>query len=147
MTVKKAMLCVWGLTLMLLGCSAATEAPNPSVSTLEQSAINVVSARNAAYNAHDLEAFLGTYDEKVRIYTFPDELMGEGVDRLRRIFGGQFSEKDGKIRVHSLHAVDNIVVSDATESFFGIEQHVIAIYTIRNGLITDLRLIEPAKEE
>lgn len=134
------------MSLLLAGCSTAEKTSDLSISPLEQKALNVVSKRNEAYNSHDLEAFLATYDEDVKIYTYPDELMGEGVERLRQIFGDQFSQKDGKIRVHSEHAVGNIVMNDATESFFGIEQRVLAIYTIENGLITELRLIEPEKE-
>jgi len=145
--IGKKIACLCGLSLLLTGCFSAEKTPDLIPSTLEQKALNVVSARNKAYNSHDLEAFLATYDEEVKIYNYPDELMGEGVERLRRIFGDQFSKNDGKITVHSQHAVGNIVMSDATESFFGIEQHVLAIYTIENGRIADLRLIEPEKEK
>ena len=142
----KSMLPILALSFVLVGCSPSDKAPNVVISPFEQSALNVVSARNDAYNSHDLEAFLATYNDNVRIYNYPDELMGEGVVRLRRIFESQFSENDGKVQVHSQHVVGNIVTIDATESFFGIEQHVVAIYTIENGLITDLRLIEPEKD-
>ncbi len=113
------------------GCESEADTSNPkhaaSATSLEQTSLDVVSKRNAAYNGHDLEAFLATYDEIVRIHNYPDELMGQGVERLRNIFGDQFSEKDGTIDVHSQHAHGNIVISASIESFFGIKQYVIAI--------------------
>lgn len=121
-------------------------AKNHSDSTMpvERAALDVVARRTAAYNDHDIEAFLATYDEHVRIYEYPDKLLGEGADRMRRIFGPQFVENDGLIVVHSQHALEHTVVSDETVTFYGNTEHNIGIYTVRDGLIVEVRLIEPA---
>ena len=116
-----------------------------SISVTEREAIDVVARRTNAYNDHDIEAFLATYDEQVRIYQYPDKFLGEGTDRMRRIFGPQFAENDGLIAVHSQHALEHTVVSDETVTFYGNTEHNIGIYTIRDGLIVEVRLIEPAE--
>ena len=109
----------------------------------ERTAIDVVARRAAAYNAHDIEAFLATYDENVRVYEYPDKFLGEGKDRMRGIFGPQFAENDGSIIVHTRHALENVVLSDETVTFFGNTEHNIGVYTIRGGLIVEVRIIEP----
>jgi hypothetical protein len=111
----------------------------------EISALQVIARRTNAYNDHDIEAFLATYDENVRIYEYPDKLLGEGTERMRRIFGPQFAENDGLINVHAAHGLENTVVSDETVTFYGNTEHNIGIYTVRDGLILEVRLIEPAE--
>ena len=116
--------------------------PEPFTSA-ERAALDVVARRTAAYNAHDIEAFLATYDENVRVYEYPDKFLGAGKDRMRRIFGPQFAENDGSIIVHIRHALENVVLSDETITFFGNTEHNIGVYTIEDGLIIEVRLIEP----
>ncbi len=111
----------------------------------EIEALSVIARRTDAYNDHDIEAFLATYDENVRIYEYPDKFLGEGTDRMHRIFGPQFAANDGLIVVHSQHALEHTVVSDETVTFYGNTEHNIGIYTVRDGLIVEVRLIEPAE--
>lgn len=68
-----------------------------AATSIEIEALSIIARRTNAYNDHDIEAFLATYDENVRIYEYPDKLLGEGTERMRRIFGPQFAEKDGLI--------------------------------------------------
>jgi hypothetical protein len=116
-----------------------------AATSIEFEALSVIARRTNAYNDHDIEAFLATYDENVRIYEYPDKLLGEGTERMRRIFGPQFAENDGLIIVHAAHGLENTVVSDETVSFYGNSEHNIGIYTVRDGLIVEVRLIEPAE--
>ena len=118
---------------------------NGDTTSMEFAALDVVAKRTAAYNAHDIEAFIATYDENVRIYEYPERFLGEGTDRMRRIFGPQFAEDDGTIVIHSQHALKNVVISDETVTFYGKTEHNIGVYTVREGLITELRLIEPVE--
>ena len=125
--------------------SVTVEHVSETTSADESTALDVVRRRTAAYNAHDIEAFLATYGENVRIYEYPDRLLGEGKDRMRRIFGPQFADDDGLIVVHAQHALENVVVSDETVTFYGNTEHNIGLYTIEDGLIVEVRLIEPAE--
>jgi len=136
------------MSFVVASCSASPTSivHSSAVSSLEKSAIEVVEARTAAYNAHDIDAFIATYDEDVRIYEYPEKFLGEGTERMRRIFGPQFAEKDGKIVVHQQHALEHTVISDETVTIYGHTEHNIGIYTIKNGKITEVRLVEPVEE-
>ena len=118
-----------------------------AATSVEIAALEVVAQRTAAYNDHDIEQFLKTYNKQVRVYEYPDRLLGEGTDRMRRIFGPQFAQNDGSIVVHARHALENVVISDETVSFYGTTEHNIGIYTIEDGLIVEVRLIEPSGAE
>ncbi len=61
------------------------------------------------------------------------------------IFRPQFAENDGQIVVHSQHALGNTVVSDETTTVYGHTEHNIGIYTVSEGLIIEVRLIEPSE--
>lgn len=99
--------------------------------------------RTAAYNAHDIDAFIATYSQDIRIYEYPDTFLGKGTQRLRDIFGPQFAENDGSIIVHNQDVLEETVVSNETVTFYGTTEHNIGIYTVVDGLITEVRLIEP----
>ena len=130
--------------LSLSGCgSAPLVAPAIIVTPDEQAALDVVQRRTAAYNAHDIDAFIATYSEDVRIYEYPDKFLGEGTQRLRDIFGPQFAENDGSIIIHEQDVLEQTVVSNETVTFYGTTEHNIGIYTVIDGLIAEVRLVEP----
>jgi len=135
-----AVLCGLGLP----GCvNAPLVDPAIVVTPDEQAPLDVVQRRTAAYNAHNINAFIATYSEDVRIYEYPDKFLGEGTQRLRDIFGPQFAENDGSIIVHEQVVLEQTVVSNETVTFYGRTEHNIGIYTVSGGLITEVRLIEP----
>jgi hypothetical protein len=134
------------LAMFLLGKAYAADEDHVAAATAqERIALEVVERRTAAYNDHDIDAFLATYHENVRVYEYADRLLGKGTERMRRIFGPQFSANDGRIVVHARHALENTVVSDETVTFYGKTEHNIGVYTIEGGLIVEVRLIEPAE--
>lgn len=131
--------------LLVLGLTACVTSPPPpehTISPQEQAALDLVNRRIAAYNAHDIETFLATYDEDVRIIVYPERVLGEGRDRMRRIFGPQFAKGEGVIRVLGQHVLENTVVSHEDIRIGARDDRNIAIYTIRSGLIAEVRLIE-----
>ncbi|MGI9203908.1 MAG: nuclear transport factor 2 family protein [Woeseiaceae bacterium] len=133
------------LSASLLAKDTEIDAHSESVTDQERAALDVVARRTAAYNKHDIGAFLATYDAKVRVYEFPDRFLGAGRARMRDIFAPQFAENDGRIVVHSQHALGNTVVSDETTTVYDHTEHNIGIYTVSDGLIIEVRLIEPSE--
>ena len=131
------------LLVILAGCGAIPPPASVRIATAEeQAALHLVNRRIAAYNAHDIEAFLAVYDENVRIIVYPERVLGEGRERMRRIFGPQFEKGEGVIEVLGQHVLGNTVVSDEDIRIGSQDDRNIAIYTIRNGLIAEVRLIE-----
>lgn len=139
----KVLLAAVTAILVLCGCVSSPPADTAQLRTAaEQTALDLVNRRISAYNAHDIDAFLATYDENVRIVVYPDRVLGEGRERMRRIFGPQFEKGEGVITVLGQHVLENTVVSDEDIRIGARDDRNIAIYTIRNGLITEVRLIE-----
>src|SRR5262245_48570617 len=134
------------LALLTAACASTPAAPaQRSMSEQETAALALVNKRIAAYNAHDIEAFAATYDEKVRTYVYPDRLLGEGRERMKRIFGPQFAKGEGTIVVRGQQVFENRVVSHEDIKIGQRDDRNIAIYTITNGLISEVRLIEKAR--
>lgn len=52
-----------------------------------------IDARLAAYNAHDLEAFIATMDPGVVVYQFPNQPVVAGADTLRTSYGRLFENR------------------------------------------------------
>ncbi|MDF2189919.1 amidohydrolase family protein [Paraflavitalea sp. CAU 1676] len=97
-----------------------------------------------AYNARNIDAFLQPYSDSVRIYSFPDKLMVQGKEAMRKQYSGMFE------RVKELHCklVNRIVQGDTVidqESVTGFGDKplsAIAIYKIKNGKIAEVYFIQ-----
>ncbi|MEO0813110.1 MAG: hypothetical protein AAFY60_09630, partial [Myxococcota bacterium] len=50
---------------------ASPQAPE-RLTSIEESALDVVRRRTDAYNAHDIDAFIATYAPSVRVYEYPE---------------------------------------------------------------------------
>jgi hypothetical protein len=135
------------IALIAVSCSEqpATDHQNAPTSEIEANALSVVKRKTDAYNAHNLSDFLSVYHPDVRIYEYPDMLLGEGRGHLENIFKAQFDEEEGQIVVHSRHALENIVLSDESSTTWDHTEHLIGIYTVKDGLIVEVRLIEPTR--
>lgn len=93
----------------------------------------------AAYNNHDVEAFVATYSEDIKIYDFPNELICEGKDVLREMYKGIFE------RAPNINAelTDRVVIQNkvidkefVTNRAGKDNMHAVAIYNVSEGLIT-----------
>ena len=97
-----------------------------------------------AYNTGDLEGFLSAYSDTVRIYNYPDELLTEGKEAMRTNYGRMFDNlPDLHCRLVSRLAMGNQVV-DHESVLVAPDQpprEVIAIYTVTDGLITEVRFL------
>ncbi len=124
----------------LCSCASTTQYP---VAQREREALEVVARRISAYNAHDIDAMLSTYDAGVRIYDYPDRLLGTGTQRLRAIFGPPFAAAAASVRVVEQFVIENRVVSIEDVTIEGVRERNIAIYMIANGRIREVRLLEP----
>jgi hypothetical protein len=95
----------------------------------------------AAYNAHDLEAFLDTYAPDVRFFDPPDLLKSSGIDEARKRYGQRFSESP-KVHVEIANRIvqGNFVMDHETVSgLAGNEvRKVGVIYEVRNGKIQNV---------
>ena len=96
------------------------------------------------YNTGDLDLFLSAYADTVRIYNFPNELGAEGKDAMRETYGSMFERlPDLQCRLVNRMVMGNRVIDHESVVFATGEPptEVIAIYTVEDGLITEVRFM------
>ena len=103
--------------------------------TDEQNAA-VVDRLVEAYNAGEIEAFLGCFGDAPKIYRFPDTLAFDGVDAIRAEYTQQFA-KGYKNQPSDRIAVGRHVAARerVTNGQSGGETDFLTIYTVEDGKI------------
>ncbi|MEO1218596.1 MAG: nuclear transport factor 2 family protein [Bacteroidota bacterium] len=98
-----------------------------------------------AYNARDIEAFLACYHQDVKIYSYPDQLMYQGKDKMRPGYSGMF-ENTPNLHCELVNRIvmGNVVVDQEKVTGFsnGRVIKAAAIYTVVDGLITEVRFVQ-----
>lgn len=104
--------------------------------------LNVVNARMAAHNQHDLDRFLSTYSEEIQIYDYPDTPLGDrGKDHLKSIFEPLFEDESVHVEIHNQIVTGNHVVNHETVTRRGEEFVYVSVYEVEDDLITSVRFI------
>lgn len=119
-----------------IGAVSAVVTANPAGSPLE-----IVNERMGAYNRHDIEAFLATYADDVRVFTYPDQELGGGKAHMRSIFEPMFAAGDVQVVIHHQIAKDRYVVNHETVSEAGQDTEYVSIYEVKEGLIRSVRFV------
>ncbi|PPK88340.1 hypothetical protein CLV84_1306 [Neolewinella xylanilytica] len=107
-------------------------------------AITPVQTQLDAYNTGDLDLFLSAYADSVRIYNYPDELRSQGKEGMRATYGNMFAElPDLQCRLVNRMVMGNRVIDHESVIFTAGEApvEVIAIYTVADGAITEVRFM------
>lgn len=125
-------------TRLLLICAFVISS---SLSAIAQpTAEAVVQAQLEAYNARDLEAFLATYAEDVKLLEFPEKLLSQGTATMRERYGKLFNDE----RLHAT-IVNRIVMGSTVIDHERVRLtlpagpgtvEAIAIYEVTEGKIT-----------
>lgn len=97
-----------------------------------------------AYNQKNLEAFLQPYSDSVKIFNFPKQLLYQGKEQMRVVYGNMFKKTpDLHCTLINRTNLGNIVV-DKEYVVFDKQKpavEVIAIYKINNEKITEVYFI------
>ncbi|MBB4079193.1 hypothetical protein GGR28_001813 [Lewinella aquimaris] len=107
-------------------------------------AVTPVQTQLDAYNTGDLELFLSTYADDIKIYNFPDELTSEGKEIMRERYGKMFRDMpDLQCRLVSRTVMGNRILDHESVKFSadGTPREVIAIYLVEDGLISEVRFL------
>ena len=111
-----------------------------TLASASPTAESVVQAQLEAYNARDIDAFIATYADDVKLFELPDRLLSEGTAPMRERYGKLFKDE----RLHAT-IVNRIVmggtVVDHERVHLTLPQgpgtlEAIAIYEVRDGKIT-----------
>ena len=108
---------------------------------LSTTALEIVNKRMDLYNQHNFEDFIKLYADDVKIYTYPDKLLGIGTENITSIFKPKFASKSIQVKIVSQMNNGNHVINHEIVKENEIETKYISIYEIRNGLIASIRFV------
>lgn len=108
---------------------------------MSESPLEIVNQRMSHYNAHDLESFLDTYSADVTIYTYPDKLLGKGIDHMKMLFEPMFESGDVRVEILSQLVSDSYVINEEIVTQSGEDTRYVSIYEVRNDKIQSVRFV------
>ena len=103
--------------------------------------LEIVNKRMGFYNQHNFEEFIKLYADDVKIYTYPDKLLGTGTENITSIFKPKFATKSIQVKIVSQMNNGSHVINHEIVTEDGIETKYVSIYEIRDGLITSVRFV------
>lgn len=125
------------LTLFFLLMSFAAQAQTMTPEQLAEHQLQ-------GYNERNVTKFLEAYSDSVKVYTFPDKLMYQGKDKMKRGYEGMFSSMpDLHCTLKSRMVLGNTVIDEERVVFNKNKPVVeaIAIYKIAGGKIQEVYFI------
>jgi hypothetical protein len=98
----------------------------------------------AAYNAHDLDAFVAAYSPAVRLVNGDGSVRAEGVEQFRAVYVPVFAQVGRRAEIVNRIAVGNWVIDhervyrDGTDPF-----DAVVAYRLAAGEIVEAHMLEP----
>ena len=134
------------ILFIVAACKESSQGVNNNPSTTEQNysnltPIEVVNKRMKYFNEHNYEAFIKLYNTNVKVYTYPDKLMGTGSDRLDFIFKSDFENKSVAVKIENQMDNGPYVINHELVTNDGKETKYISIYKVEKGLITNVSFV------
>lgn len=132
------------IMLFIMACKDNPEGANTAVTEQNYSnltPLEVVNKRMNYFNEHNYADFIKLYNTNVKVYTYPDNLMGTGSDRLASIFKSDFENK--LVAVKLVNQMNNgpYVINHELVTNDGKETKYVSIYKVENGLITNVSFV------
>lgn len=135
------------ITLFIVAsCKENTQGTSNDTSTTKQNyssltPLEVVNKRMNYFNEHNYDEFIKLYNTDVKVYTYPDNLMGTGSDRLASIFKSDFESKSVAVKI--VNQMDNgpYVINHEIVSNNGKKTKYISIYKVEKGLISAVSFV------
>ncbi|HTD66925.1 MAG TPA: nuclear transport factor 2 family protein [Candidatus Limnocylindria bacterium] len=117
----------------------------PEPKLREEDAASLVQRQLDAYNAHDVDAIMGTYAENAQQFEYPSKLLASGAAEIRERFRARFQEPNLQATLLQRMVMDQVVIDLETvtrtfpEGAGTIE--LIAIYEVHQGRIAKASFI------
>lgn len=102
----------------------------------------LVSEQLDAYNNRDIDAFLETYTEDIKLYNFPAEKRSEGQEEMRKGYAGYFeSTPDLHCEIKNRIVIKNMVIDEEYITANGNNFSAVALYEVENGKIAKVTFL------
>jgi len=126
----------------LFGCNSdKTDVKQNQAQESNLTPLEVVNKRMDFYNRHDFGEFIKLYAHDVKIYTYPERLLGTGTDNITSIFKPKFADKSIQVEIISQINNGNHVINHEVVKEDGIDTKYVSIYEVENGLIKSVRFV------
>ena len=103
----------------------------------------IVNNQLEAYNTRDIETFLTTFADDVKLYQYPNKLTDEGQDALRNGYEDFFERTpDLNCEIKNRISIGNKVIDEEYLTMNGTNLSAVAIYEIANGTISKVTFIQ-----
>ncbi|TAI49200.1 nuclear transport factor 2 family protein [Flagellimonas allohymeniacidonis] len=113
--------------------------PNQGIGDAE----SIVKEQLVAYNARDIDAFMDTYSEDIKLYNFPNTLVSEGKEKMRESYGSFFDNTpDLNCEIKNRMVVGNKVIDEEYVTINGTPVSAVAIYEVENGKIAKVTFLQ-----
>ncbi|SHH42173.1 nuclear transport factor 2 family protein [Winogradskyella jejuensis] len=102
----------------------------------------IVQQQLDAYNARDIDAFMATYSNNIKLYNFPNELRTEGQEAMKNSYKGFFENTpDLNCKILKRIVTGNKVIDHELVTANGNTFRAVAIYEVENGLISKVTFV------
>ena len=103
----------------------------------------IVNKQLEAYNKRDIDAFVETYTNNVKLYTFPNNLITEGHDAIRKQYASMFNKtSDLNAQIVNRMVLGNKIIDKEMVTANGNIFYAIAIYEVKNDKISKVTFIQ-----
>ena len=103
----------------------------------------IVQKQLDAYNNRDIDGFMATYSEDIKLFSYPNKLNSEGKTPMRKSYDGYFKNTpDLHCQIKERIVIGNKVIDLEYITSNGGNFSAIAVYEVENGLISKVTFIQ-----
>lgn len=103
----------------------------------------VVQEQLEAYNARDIDGFMATYADTIKLYNFPNEVFQESKTKMKEGYGSFFeATSDLHCEIKNRMVIGNKVIDEELVTMNGSKVHAAAIYEVEDGKITKVTFVK-----
>jgi hypothetical protein len=111
-------------------------------------ATDLIDRQISAFRDRDLESFLNCYAQDVKIGDFSRNIMMDGLEAVRGVYGQMFKDSPGDLKVEISnriavgdYVIDEEIISSMIEPGIPPGFHGPVIYVVRDGLIQEVAIL------
>lgn len=102
----------------------------------------IVEEQLKAYNNRDIDAFMATYNDDVKLYNFPKNLTTDGQEKMRKGYADFFnSTPDLHCEIKNRIVIGNKVIDEEKVTANGNTFSAVAVYEVENGKISKVTFL------
>ncbi|WP_420322951.1 nuclear transport factor 2 family protein [Flagellimonas sp.] len=109
----------------------------------EESPARVVQRQLDAYNARDIDAFMATYSNEIKLFEYPNKLFVDSWDKMKNRYALFFeTTPDLHCEIKNRIVIGNKVIDEEFVTVNGSNFSAVAIYEVENGKIAKVTFIK-----